>query len=79
MARAFAEHTKGDSDIVIVGRNRASAERIFAALPMSASTSQMSGSSKPPPAREFIQCDVTFMKNVQEATRSILTKFPKVN
>jgi hypothetical protein len=33
MARAFAEHTEGDSDIIIIGRNRASAENIFSTLP----------------------------------------------
>ena len=78
MARAFAEHTKGDSDIIIVGRNRASAENIFSALPMPTSTST-SESDKSIPAREFVQCDVTLMKNIQEATRSILTKYPKIN
>jgi len=78
MARAFAEHTKGHSDIIIVGRNRASAENIFSTLPMPTSTST-SESDKSIPAREFVQCDVTLMKNIQEATHSILTKFPKIN
>jgi len=78
MVRAFAEHSKGESNIVIVGRNRASAERIFAALPTATSTST-SDSSKISPAREFIQCDATRMKNIQEATCSILTKYPKIN
>jgi len=78
MARVFAEHTKGDSDVIIVGRNRASAENIFSILPMPTSTST-SDSDKSTPAREFVQCDVTSMTNVQEATRSILTKYPKIN
>lgn len=72
MARIFAEHTKGNSNIVIVGRNRAAAERIFASMP------------KPPPgngiaAREFVQCDVSLMKNVQAATQHILLRYPKIN
>jgi NAD(P)-dependent dehydrogenase (short-subunit alcohol dehydrogenase family) len=78
MARVFAEHTKGDSDVIIVGRNRASAENIFSILPLPTSTST-SDSDKSTPAREFVQCDVTSMTNVQEATRSILTKYPKIN
>jgi len=77
MVRVFAEHTKGDSDIVIVGRNRASADNIFSALPMPTTTSTLEGVLTP--AREFVQCDVTLMKNVQEATRSILTKYSKIN
>ena len=78
MARAFAEHTKGDSDIIIVGRHRASAENIFSSLPMPTSIST-SESDKSTPAREFVQCDVTLMKNIQEATRRILTEHPKIN
>ena len=77
MVRVFAEHTKGDSDIVIIGRNRASAEKIFSALPMPTATS--TSESVFTPAREFVQCDVTLMKNVQEATSSILTKYSKIN
>ena len=77
MARVFAEHTNGDSDIIIVGRNRASAENIFSTLPMPTPTPTSEGISTP--AREFVQCDVTLMKNVQEATRSILTKYSKIN
>jgi len=79
MARVFAEHTKGNSDIIIVGRNRASAENIFSTLPMPTSTSISESDNPTIPAREFVQCDVTLMKNIQEATRSILTKYPKIN
>jgi NAD(P)-dependent dehydrogenase (short-subunit alcohol dehydrogenase family) len=79
MARVFAEHTKGNSDIIIVGRNRASAENIFSSLSTSISTSTSESDDLTTPAREFVQCDVTLMKNIQEATRSILTKYPKIN
>ncbi|KAF8964504.1 hypothetical protein BDZ97DRAFT_1815431 [Flammula alnicola] len=70
MAEVFAQTTKGNSHIVIVGRNRAAAERILDALPVPASGKV---------AREFVQCDVTLMKNVEEATRDILSRYPKIN
>ena len=72
MALTFAEHTKGNSNIVIVGRNRAAAERSFASI-----LAFPSGSDKP--AREFVQCDVSLMKNVQTATKDILSRYPKIN
>lgn len=70
MAEVFAEHTKGDSHIVIVGRNRTAAESILAALPKPESGSV---------GREFVQCDVSLMKNVQNATQDILARYPKIN
>jgi len=72
MVLTFAEHTKGKSNIVIVGRNQAAAERIFASIP-----AQPSGSDKS--AREFVQCDVSLMKNVQTATEDILSRYSKIN
>ncbi|KAF8645242.1 hypothetical protein AX16_008069 [Volvariella volvacea WC 439] len=70
MAQAFSEHTKGNSRIIIVGRNRQAAESIISRLP-------------PPPAplppHEFIQCDVTLMRNVHAASKELLTKVPKIN
>jgi NAD(P)-dependent dehydrogenase (short-subunit alcohol dehydrogenase family) len=71
-ALTFAEHTKGNSNIVIVGRNRAAAEKILASMP-----APPSGSDKV--AREFVQCDATLMKNVQAATQDILSRYPKIN
>jgi hypothetical protein len=55
MARTFIEHTKGDCDIIIVGRNSnpASAENIFSTLPIPTST-LTSGSGKLTPAREML-------------------------
>ncbi|KAJ3511697.1 hypothetical protein NLJ89_g3942 [Agrocybe chaxingu] len=69
--KAFARQTKGNSSIVIVGRNQSAADRILASLPPSDAGVTV--------AREFVQCDVTLMKNVQDATRNILDKFPKIN
>lgn len=67
-AQAFAHHTKGDAHIVLCGRNRAVAESIIATFPKSDKSKY-----------EFIECDVTLMKNVQGATSKLLSSLPKVN
>ncbi|KAG6830517.1 hypothetical protein H0H87_007815 [Tephrocybe sp. NHM501043] len=72
VAEAFARHTKGNAHIVIIGRNRAAAEAIIGQFP------------KPtePGAKythEFVQCDVTLMKNVETVTKELLTRLPKIN
>ena len=68
MVERFARFTNGNSSIIIVGRNRAAAETIFASIP-SAETS----------AREFIQCDATLMSNVHTACQEILSRHNKIN
>jgi len=69
MVRTLAKHTKGNSNIIIVGRNKAAAEEILASLPP----------SPPGVKREFIQCDATLMKNISATTKQILTRYPKIN
>ena len=73
MARTFAEHTKGNSSIIIVGRNRAAADAILASLPKPAEKDNLKV------AREFIQCDVTLMKNVKNTAQDILSRHSKIN
>lgn len=70
MAEVFANNTKGNSHIVIVGRNRESAERILASFPKPESGVV---------SREFVQCDATLMKNVEKAAQEILERHPKIN
>ncbi|KAF9443919.1 NAD(P)-binding protein [Macrolepiota fuliginosa MF-IS2] len=70
MVEVFAQITQGKSDIVIVGRNQNAAENIFSNLPHPNDRTYK---------RDFIQCDVTRMKNVQAATTDILTRYPKIN
>jgi len=70
MAEVLGHHTNGDSSIIILGRNRVAAEATLAQLPKS---------TNPEVKREFIQCDVTRMKNVHAATQEILSKHPKIN
>lgn len=73
MARAFTQHAKGDTDIFIIGRNRAAGEAILNSLPAPAEP----GSSAP--RREFVQCDATLMKNVRKAAEEIRGKVDKIN
>ncbi|KAJ3514477.1 hypothetical protein NLJ89_g2358 [Agrocybe chaxingu] len=70
MAEAFARYTAGHSDIVIVGRNRAAAEKILSTMP-----SPNSGKF----VREFVQCDASLMKNVHATTQDLLARYPKIN
>lgn len=70
VAQALARYTDGQLHLIIIGRNRAAAESIFATLPKPAL----------PAARyEFIECDATLMRNVAATTSELLARLPKVN
>ena len=71
MVERFARLTKGNSNIVIVGRNHTAAETIFASLP--------SASSPGTAARDFIQCDASLMSSVRTASQEILSRYTKIN
>jgi NAD(P)-dependent dehydrogenase (short-subunit alcohol dehydrogenase family) len=70
MAEAFARHTKGNANIVIVGRNRAAASAIIASFPKP---------TTPGVTHEFIECDISLMKNVQRTAGELCARFPKIN
>ncbi|KAJ7924680.1 hypothetical protein B0H13DRAFT_2315197 [Mycena leptocephala] len=69
MAVAFACPTKGNAHIVLVGRNRATAESILATFP------------KPGPGvtHEFIECDMTLMSNVNRVETELRARIQKIN
>lgn len=67
-AEAFARYTKGDAHIVIVGRNRAAAEATFATLPTTSKSKY-----------EFLECDVSLMKNVGATTKALVSSLPHLN
>ncbi|KAG6917684.1 hypothetical protein DXG01_001659 [Tephrocybe rancida] len=71
LAEAFARHTKGNAHIVIIGRNRAAADSIIAQFPKPADSAKYT--------HEFVQCDVTRMKNIESVTTELLTRIPKIN
>lgn len=70
MAEAFGRHTKGNGQIIIVGRNRTAADSIIAKLPQSSSHTR---------PHKFVQCDATLMRNVHAASSEILADHPKIN
>ena len=71
LAEAFAQWRNGNAHIVIVGRNEAAAKEIIGHFPKPTSTNSWT--------HEFVQCDVTLMKNVHSASEQILAKHPKIN
>lgn len=88
MVEVFAEQTQGKSHIIIVGRNRAAAERILddLAKPSTPSTtfsattpSEHADAANSPYIREFVECDATLIKNVDRATKEILARHEKIN
>ncbi|KDQ54257.1 hypothetical protein JAAARDRAFT_71984 [Jaapia argillacea MUCL 33604] len=72
MAESFAHHTKGNSRIIIVGRNRSAAESTIAAFP------KPSGGGDET-EHEFVECDATFMDNVHATTKELLGRLTKLN
>ncbi|KAJ7505940.1 hypothetical protein B0H11DRAFT_1795630 [Mycena galericulata] len=69
MSRRFAQYTKGEAHIVIVGRNERAARATISSFPPCGSKGSY----------EFLECDATLMKNVGTATASLLARLPKVN
>jgi len=67
-ARAMARYTKGDSHIIICGRNREAADNIIASFP-----------KHPQSHYEFVACDASLMRNVKAVTSDLLSRLPKLN
>jgi len=70
MAEAFARYTGGKAHIIIIGRNRRAAQTSFDVFPKPTSGSY---------THEFVECDVSLMKNVRETTSALVKRLPKVN
>ncbi|KAJ6462428.1 NAD(P)-binding protein [Mycena sanguinolenta] len=70
MAEAFARHTKGNAHIVLIGRNRAAAESIIETFPKP---------TVPGARHEFVECDITLMKNVHRVADELRARIPKIN
>ena len=75
LAEDFARHRMGRAHIVVVGRNEQAANEILT----------RTRSLLDPPdqevnwTHEFVQCDLTLMRNVHAASKEILTRYPKIN
>ncbi|OAX40473.1 NAD(P)-binding protein [Rhizopogon vinicolor AM-OR11-026] len=67
-ARAMARYTKGDSHIIICGRNREAADNIISSFP-----------EHPQSQYEFVACDASLMRNVKTVTSDLLSRLQKLN
>ncbi|KAJ7642234.1 NAD-P-binding protein [Roridomyces roridus] len=71
-AEAFARYTSGNAHIILIGRNASAATSILSSFPKPNSTE--SGWK-----HEFIECDVSLIKNVNATLVSLLPRLPRVN
>ncbi|KAJ7616122.1 NAD-P-binding protein [Roridomyces roridus] len=71
-AEAFARYTGGNAHIILIGRNASAATSILSSFPKPTSTE--SGWK-----HEFIECDVSLIKNVNATVASLLPRLPRVN
>ena len=69
-AQAFARHTRGNAHIILVGRNRAAAEAVISSFPKSESEEAK---------HEFVECDVSLMRNVRKTTKELKERLPRLN
>ncbi|KAG8979624.1 hypothetical protein FRB94_011893 [Tulasnella sp. JGI-2019a] len=67
-AEAFARATKGNAHIMLCGRSQANADKIIASFPKT-----------PESKYEFIQCDVSLMKNIVDTTSEIKARVGSLN
>ncbi|TFK46512.1 NAD(P)-binding protein [Heliocybe sulcata] len=70
LAKAFACITNGNAHIILCGRNKAAAESIIASFPKPTSNGSL---------HEFVECDVTLMKNIQKTTSGLRSRSSKLN
>ncbi|KAG8815204.1 hypothetical protein FRC18_001602 [Serendipita sp. 400] len=68
MLEALAKQTNGRVNIWIVGRNKSVAEEIIASIP----SPPLPEGSATTFMREFVQCDVSLLRNVQAMTQELL-------
>ncbi|KAJ7162848.1 NAD(P)-binding protein [Mycena filopes] len=69
MARRFAQYTKGESHIILLGRNHQAARATISSF----------GPTRSNGMYEFMECDATLMRNVTTTTTSLLGRIPKLN
>lgn len=75
MAELFATQTKGRANIILIGRNKAAAEKIIAGFPSPPASDEEGAVIK----HEFVQCDASELKNVHETTQELLKRLEKIN
>lgn len=70
MATAFARHVKGNAHIILIGRNKASANTIISSFP---------APSNPLAKQEFIEADVSLIANVRAICAGLRYRLDKIN
>lgn len=78
MAEFYAKQTNGRANIILIGRDKVVGESVIAGFPTPPSTDPTTGSAINV-KHEFIQCDASLMKNVEAATKTLLSKLSKIN
>ncbi|KAF9014820.1 hypothetical protein BDZ89DRAFT_1141997 [Hymenopellis radicata] len=68
MAKALSSYLGGKLHLIIVGRNRAAAEKTFASLPHPEGVT-----------REFLHCDAYLMRNIVATSEEIKSRVDKIN
>lgn len=79
MTRRLAEQTKGRIHLIVVGRNKVAADKLFATLPKPPSNDRDERQSSAHCTYEFISCDLVLMSNVHQACADISSRCPKIN
>ncbi|KAJ2922975.1 hypothetical protein H1R20_g14133, partial [Candolleomyces eurysporus] len=75
MTRRLSEQLDGRIHVIVVGRNKASADALFSSLPKPTGSKQELERC----GYEFIYCDISLMKNVHQAAQAIAQRCPKIN
>ena len=73
MVKSLSAYLDGKIHIIIIGRNRAAAEKTLSALP------RPSGEDGKPVLREFVSCDAYLMKNIKVTARELSEKLDRIN
>ncbi|KIJ34565.1 hypothetical protein M422DRAFT_182023 [Sphaerobolus stellatus SS14] len=72
IAEAFAQHTRGNAKIILVGRKKAAADEIIAGFPKPSNKDLQI-------EHEFVQCDAMLMKDIKRVTTDLVARLSKIN
>ncbi|KAJ3753180.1 NAD(P)-binding protein [Lentinula raphanica] len=72
IAQTFARHTKGNSNIIIVGRNKSAADELISSFPKPPLDS-------PKVLHEFVPCDVSLISNVHKTTSELSQNLQQID
>ncbi|PBK93304.1 NAD(P)-binding protein [Armillaria gallica] len=73
IVRAIARYTGGKVHLIIISRNRTTAEKILTSLPTA------TAEDGKPVLREFVFCDAELMENIKTTAADLSTRLTKIN